>query len=132
MILEDSVFTYLIKLWLCYMISMSRQIVYIDGEDSSWPIVDETCIMSKPYGRVDYEPLFNIAPPLPLEPENTEADTSILWKHLKNLCGKVSQDMAEWVYDWLAYIWQNPDKKTKTALILGQNKGQAKGLFGIN
>ena len=97
-----------------------------------WPIVKFTVDFTKNPGKIPGEPLINLAPPMPIQSENSNADTSIIWNHIENLCGDVEQDIKEWVKDWLADIFQNPHNKPGTALTFRTDEGAGKGLFFDN
>jgi hypothetical protein len=98
-------------------------------DEEPWPYVQLTVDFSKPFGKIPNQPLFNIAPPRPIKSENNNKDTSILWKHIENLCGKVDQNTKEWVKDWIADIFQNPNKKPGTALTIRSPEATGKGSF---
>jgi hypothetical protein len=96
-----------------------------------WPIVNFTLDFSKSYGKIPNEPLFNIAPEMPIKSENNGADTSFLWKHLENLCGNESQDAKEWIKDWVADIFQHPMEKPGTAVTIRSDERTGKGQFFV-
>jgi energy-coupling factor transporter ATP-binding protein EcfA2 len=106
----------------------------IDRKREDFPIITKTIYdINKPFGKVDSEAVFNTAKQLdihfPVESIDHELDTSIFWNHLEYLCGDVDQETKEWVKDWLADIFQNPNKKKGTALVFIGCPGCGKSIF---
>lgn len=97
--------------------------------DPDWPVCTHEIDFTKPYGLNPEKRTFNIFKGFDMEPENTGADTSILWNHLKFLFSNVEPDNQEWVIDWIAQMFQEPNKKMGTALVLISREGAGKGLF---
>ena len=104
-----------------------------ESEDKEpFPLIQLTVDFTKPYGKIPNQPLLNIAPEPPIQSENNGEDTSIIWNHIENLCGDVDQTVKEWVKDWIADIFQNPMKKSGTALTFRSDEGTGKGLIFDN
>jgi hypothetical protein len=86
-----------------------------------------------PFGKVKDEPLINTAKLLdvkfPIKGNNNDQDVFIFWNHLEYLCGDVSQEIKEWVKDWLCDIFQDPNHKKGTALVFIGGQGCGKGIF---
>jgi hypothetical protein len=93
-----------------------------------WPLVKPIIDFEKPYGKLKGEPYFNLFKGFPIKPEITHKDTSILWNHIDYLTSE-SPQATEWVKDWIADIFQNPNKKPGTFLIFRGGQGTGKGLF---
>ncbi|MCL2440458.1 MAG: virulence-associated E family protein [Treponema sp.] len=106
----------------------------IDMNRTDFPLVTKTIYdINRPFGKVKDEPILNTAKPLsvkfPIEGFNNSQDTLIFWKHLEYLCGDVSDDIKEWVKDWLCDIIQDPNNKKGTALIFIGSQGCGKSIF---
>jgi len=106
----------------------------IDMNRKDFPIITKTVYdINKPYGKIEGEPIFNTAKPLevkfPVEAVNNDRDVSIFWNHLDYLCGDVSDETKEWVKDWLADIFQDPNNKKGTALVFIGGQGCGKSIF---
>ena len=112
---------------------------YLDLATIPWsrqdfPVIEKTVYdINRPFGKVEGKPIFNTAKELevefPVKAAKNKLDTSIFWNHLEYLCGDVSQDIKEWVKDWLCDIFQNPNDKKGTALIFIGGQGCGKSIF---
>ena len=109
----------------------------IDIRREDFPLIMETIYdINRPFGKVDGEAKINTAKSLavkfPVKAADNPQDTSILWSHLEYLCGNVFDDVKEWVKDWLADIFQNPNEKKGTALAFIGSQGCGKSFFFDN
>ena len=60
---------------------------------------------------------------------NPNGDWSLFKTHIEqNICQE-NPEYIEWVYNWLAQLFQEPDKKMGTALVLRGKKGTGKTIF---
>jgi hypothetical protein len=105
------------------------ELLNIPDNDPDWPVCTHEIDFTKPYGLNSKNRTFNIFKGFDMEPENTGADTSVLWNHLKFLFSNVEPDNQEWIIDWIAQMFQEPNKKMGTALVLISREGTGKGLF---
>jgi outer membrane lipoprotein-sorting protein len=106
----------------------------IDMDRQDFPIIIKTINdINRPFGKVKDEPVFNTAKLLDvkfhIESVNNNEDTSIFWNHLEYLCGNVEQEVKDWVRDWVADIFQNPNDKKGTALVFIGGQGCGKSIF---
>jgi len=106
----------------------------LDMNRKDFPVITQMIYEPNlPFGKVENEPLFNTAKPLdvkfPIEGKNNGRNVSIFWNHLEYLCGDVSQEIKEWVKDWLCDIFQNPNEKKGTALVFIGGQGCGKSIF---
>jgi hypothetical protein len=106
----------------------------IDMNRSDFPIITKKIYdISLPFGKVDGKAVINTAKKLSVEFRiegiDNGQDVSIFWSHLDYLCGNVDQGTKEWVKDWLADIFQNPNDKKGTALVFVGKQGCGKSIF---
>jgi hypothetical protein len=105
------------------------ELLEVRDDDPNWPVCVHEIDFTKPYGLNSKNRTFNIFKGFDMKPENTGADTSVLWNHLKFLFSNVEPDNQEWAIDWIAQMLQEPNKKMGTALVLISQEGTGKGLF---
>jgi len=99
-------------------------------DEDYFPVCEFTTDFSKPFGKVNGEPLFNLARMgEQIKPENTGADTSPIWQHFRNLCGNVPEEHVQWFFDWIAQMFQHPSRKPGTAVTIRSAEGTGKGLL---
>ncbi len=58
------------------------------------------------------------------------ADTTLITQHLEQIICANQPALIEYLYNWIAYTVQNPDKPAGAAPVLYGDKGVGKGLFG--
>lgn len=58
------------------------------------------------------------------------ADTALITQHIEQIICANQPDLIEYLYNWIAYTVQHPDKPAGTAPVLYGDKGVGKGLFG--
>jgi hypothetical protein len=105
------------------------KLLEVPDDDKDWPVCTHEIDFTKPYGLNSKSRTFNIFKGFDMSPSNTGADTSVLWNHLKFLFSNVEPDNQEWAIDWIAQMFQEPNKKMGTALVLISQEGTGKGLF---
>jgi hypothetical protein len=106
----------------------------IDMHREDFPLIRElTYDITLPFGKVADEPVFNTAKKLdvkfPVKVVDHNKDCSIFWNHLEYLCGEVELETKEWVKDWFAHIFQDPNDKKGTALVFFGPQGCGKSIF---
>jgi len=106
----------------------------IPANHPDFPIIEKVVFdIDRPFGKVEGKPAFNTARKLevefPIRASDNTHDASIFWNHLEYLCGDVSKEIKEWVKDWLADIFQNPNHKKGTALVFIGGQGCGKSIF---
>jgi hypothetical protein len=89
-----------------------------------WPIVKIVKDPSLPFGKINNKPELNTFYYGDRTlPKQTNKDTSRLWNLIDDMCG----DHTEWCKDWIADIFQHPNRKPGTALIFRGAQGTGKG-----
>jgi len=64
-----------------------------------------------------------------VEPQDG-ADTALISRHIEQIICDNQPDLIEYLYNWIAYTVQNPDKPAGASPVLYGDKGVGKGLFG--
>jgi hypothetical protein len=110
-------------------VDVFEKLLEVPDDDKDWPVCKHEIDFTMPYGLNPKKRTFNIFKGFDMEPEHTGADTSVLWNHVKFLFSSVEPDNQEWAIDWISQIFQEPNKKMGTALVLISQEGSGKGLF---
>jgi len=109
----------------------------IDMNRKDFPIITKLIYdTNQSFGKINNEPVFNTAKLLNVNSQikgtDNDQNVSIFWNHLDYLCGDVSQEIKEWVKDWLCDIFQDPNNKKGTSLVFIGSQGCGKSIFFDN
>jgi hypothetical protein len=65
-----------------------------------------------------------------VEPQDNAADTTLVTQHIEQIICDNDPALIDYLYNWIAYTVQYPDKPARAAPVLYGEKGVGKGLFG--
>jgi hypothetical protein len=61
--------------------------------------------------------------------EPKAGDWSLMQAHIRDIIARCDDQIAEYVFNWLAWAIQNPGQRAEVALVLRGGKGSGKGVF---
>jgi len=86
-------------------------------------------VVFKPNGKLPPE-YFNTWRGFTVEPKQNSAILGMIWVHINDVICGGDDVLIDYVYDWIAYTVQNPDKPAGSALVCRGEKGSGKGTIG--
>lgn len=73
---------------------------------------------------------FNLWRGFAITPKANQAATSKIHDHIDRIICGGDSDLSEYVYNWMAYTIQNPEKPARAAIVCRGEKGSGKGMLG--
>jgi hypothetical protein len=86
-------------------------------------------VLFKPRGTVP-EGYFNTWQGHPIEPLENPKLLKLIHEHFEKVVCNNNRELIDYIYNWIAYTIQNPDKPAGSAIVLRGKKGVGKGIVG--
>ncbi len=67
---------------------------------------------------------------LAVDPNENRRILKRIYRHINNVVCAGDAELSEYIFHWIAYTFQNPDKPAGTAIVLRGEKGSGKGTLG--
>jgi len=115
--------------------------LYLHHQDPEFPAYTKEFRPDLNKGRNLKEMIYNTHTGFSIEPKqptiisskdnNYEGDTRFIYKHFRECwCGNESEEVFEWLLDWMAQLMQQPGNKVGKAIVLRSQKERAgKGII---
>lgn len=106
-----------------------------DGGKKRVPLASKFFDLAKRYGGLIYAPgeseiidgQFNMWRGFPIEP--VPGNWPLMQAHIRNVIASGDDEVADYIFDWIAWAVQNPGRPAEVALVLRGGKGTGKGAF---